>query len=102
MIDPNVTHNFMSIDTIKRLGIPVKETSGFGVTLGNGEVVKGTCVCPKVLLQFRGIHIIEDFLPFNLGSSEVILGVQRLKKVVQWPLAANRKLQQINSTLANR
>lgn len=37
MIDPGVTHNFLSLTLIKKLKIPVATTPGFGVILGTGE-----------------------------------------------------------------
>lgn len=50
MIDPGATHNFISLSTVKKLGIPVDESRGFGVSLGNGEEVKGAEEYKGVLL----------------------------------------------------
>lgn len=37
MIDPGATHNFVSIDLVNKLKLPMIETKEFGVSLGNGE-----------------------------------------------------------------
>lgn len=36
MIDPGATHNFISDETVKKLGIRVTPTKEFGVSLGTG------------------------------------------------------------------
>lgn len=41
LIDPGVTHNFVSLDIVAELEIPVIDTAGFRVSLGNGESIKG-------------------------------------------------------------
>lgn len=80
MIDLGATHNFISMEMISELGIPVEPTGGFGVCLGNGESVRGTGMCRGVKLVLEGgVEIISDFLPLGLGSSDVILGVQWLE-----------------------
>lgn len=67
--------------------------NGFGVTLGNGDAIKGTGECKGVVLQLRAVEIVEDFLPFSLGNSDVILGVQWLEKLGS--VTTNWKLQEM-------
>lgn len=66
------------------------KSKSFGVSLGNGEVVKGIGECKGVLLQLKGVDVAEDFLPFGLGNTDVLLGVQWLEKlgaiVTNWEL----------------
>lgn len=82
MIDPGATHNFISLKAVEKIGLPVTKTGGFGVSLGNGEAVKGTGACKGVLLELKGgVMIQEDFLPLDLGNSDVILGIQWLEKL---------------------
>ena len=81
MIDPGATHNFLSLTTLERLKIPLDSTKGFGVSLGNGEAVQGAGECKGVILVVQGITICEDFLPLNLGNSDIILGIQWLEKL---------------------
>lgn len=42
MIDSGATHNFISLLTVEKLGIEVWGSGGFGVSLGNGEAIRGT------------------------------------------------------------
>lgn len=69
-------------------------TKDFGVLLGNGEAVKGNGECRNVLLQLGYLDIIEDFLPFRLGNSDIILRVQWLEKLGS--VTTNWKSQQMN------
>lgn len=43
-IDCGATHNFISEKWVNALGLPIKETSNYGVILGSGMTIKGTCV----------------------------------------------------------
>lgn len=82
MIDPGATHNFVSLKAIKSLKIPVSESVGYGVALGNGEAVRGKGVCKGMKLALDGgVVVDDDFLPLELGNSDVILGVQWLEKL---------------------
>lgn len=62
---------------------------GFGVSLGNGEDVRGEGVCKEVKLKLNEIEIQEDFLPLELGNSDVILSIQLLEKL--GPMTTNWK-----------
>ncbi|KAL8100957.1 hypothetical protein AgCh_033000 [Apium graveolens] len=82
MIDPGATHNFISLATVQQLGLVVTPSGPFGVSLGNGEAIKGSGVCIGVRVQLDGgMEVCEDFLPLELGSSDIILGVQWLEKL---------------------
>lgn len=76
LIDPGATHNFLSLGLIKAAGLEVLPTGCFGVSLGNGDAIKGEGLCKGVVLQLDGgVEVQADFLPLELGSSDVILGV---------------------------
>lgn len=80
MIDPGATHNFISLDVVNALGLPKKNTEGFGVSLGNGETVRGEGICKGVRINLNGgVEVVAEFLPLGLGSSDIILGVQWLE-----------------------
>lgn len=82
MIDPGATHNFVSLEKVCELKIPVTQSGEFGVSLGNGEAIRGQGVCKGVVVQLDGgVVIEEDFLPLQLGTTNVILGVQWLEKL---------------------
>lgn len=53
------------------------DTGEFGVSLGNGEMIKGIGVCKGVRIKFDGgLEIKKDFLPLNLGNADIIFSVQ--------------------------
>lgn len=43
--------------------------------MGTGLTIKGEGVCRGVALNLPGLLVVEDFLPLELGSSDVILGM---------------------------
>ena len=47
--------------------------------MGTGHSVHGQGVCKGVFLALTGMEVIDDFLPLELGSSDVILGMQWLR-----------------------
>lgn len=80
MIDPGATHNFIALGVVKELNIEVTESGSFGVSLGNGDAVRGSGVCKGLLLQLDGgVEVKSEFLPLELGNSDIILGVQWLE-----------------------
>lgn len=82
MVDPGATHNFISLGKAAEAGVQIEKSASFGVSLGNGDAIKGEGVCRGVTLQLDGgLQVTEDFLPLKLGSSDVILGVAWLEKL---------------------
>lgn len=81
MIDQGATHNFMSVETVQKLNLPMVHSKGFEVSLGTGDDVQGQGECKSVVLHLPGVTVIEDYLPLALGNSYVILGVQWLEKL---------------------
>ena len=79
LIDPGATHNFVSYALVKQLEIRLDETGGYGVLLGIGVPIKGKGVCRGVQLLMQGVKTVKDFLPLNLGGSDLILGMQWLE-----------------------
>lgn len=71
LIDTGATHNFISMDLVNKLAIPRVATNGNGVLMGTGLSVQGDGVCKGVVLSLQKVEIVEDFLPLELGSSDV-------------------------------
>lgn len=78
LIDCGATHNFVSTDLVKKLRLPVTDTTDYGVIIGSGEKVKGSGICKGVVLYLQDLTVVEEFLPLQLGSLDVILGVKWL------------------------
>ncbi|GKA54712.1 putative mitochondrial protein [Tanacetum coccineum] len=90
LIDSGATHNFMSTRVVKQLGIMVMDSSRLTVTLSNGQVAHSKGMCKGVIVSLPGMRLIEDFLPLELGSTDVILGIKWLQTLgdvnVNWKL----------------
>ncbi|XP_010521015.1 PREDICTED: uncharacterized protein LOC104800012 [Tarenaya hassleriana] len=83
LVDSGATHNFMSVEVITKLGLRPVHTSGYGVFLGNGLTVQGEGICQAVTLYVQNLAIVADFLPLELGSADVVLGIQWLRTLGQ-------------------
>ena len=79
LIDCGASHNFILVELFAKLGIPSVGTHNFGVLMGTDLSVQGTSLCKGVMLQLQDIEVKTDFLPLNLGSADVILGMQWLE-----------------------
>ena len=75
LIDCGVNHNFISTKLVRDLALSLKGTLGYGVVLGTGVAAKGG-VCQGIVFALQNIEIVEDFLPLELGSADVILGMK--------------------------
>lgn len=78
LIDSGATDNFMSWELIKELKPPVTETDGYKVQVGTGRAVNGIGKCRGVVLQLQSLVVVQDYLPIEMGSSDIILGIQWL------------------------
>lgn len=78
LIDCGASHNFVLAEQVQKLGLLRMDTTGYGVIIGTGMVVQGVEVCKGMLLSLLNIDIVGDFLPLDLGSSHVILGMKWL------------------------
>ena len=75
LIDSGATHNFISAELVRKMGLAVDRTGDYGVIMGTGLSVKGEGVCRGVLVSLQEIDIVEDFLPLELGSADLILEI---------------------------
>lgn len=92
MVDPGATHNFISREAVDKLGVPILPSPDFGVSLGTGDSVMGTGICKSVVLEVQGVVIVENFLPLDLGNSDLILGIQWLEKLGTMTLKGDASL----------
>lgn len=56
-------------------------TTEYGIVMGTGDEVRSQGICQGVVLRLSEIIIEDDFLPLELGSIDVILGMQWLQKM---------------------
>ena len=78
LIDSGATHNFISSGLVQKMEIPIEITKTYGVLLGTGSV-QGTGICRKVVVCLQGIEVMEDFMSFELSSSNIILSIKWLE-----------------------
>ena len=81
MIDYGATHKFISTNLVQKLRLPLEATTSYDVLMGTRLVVKGEGVFRRVHLTLQNIEIVKDFLPLNLESADIILGMQWLKSL---------------------
>lgn len=90
LIDSGATHNFILHTVVDELGLHKGETGNYGVIMGTGAVARSTGVCKGVLLTLPQLQVVADFLPLDLGSTDVILGMKWLQTLgemkVNWKL----------------
>lgn len=78
LIDFGATHNFISIEFFRKLKITVTETNGYGVHVGSRMAVKGKGICKGVVLYMQTVVVVDEYLPLDLSSSDIIQGMQWL------------------------
>lgn len=79
MIDSGASHNFISNQLVKKLGLVMVETKGYGVIMGTGVAVKGAGVCQDIEIWMQNYSLTTSLLPLKLRNADVILGVQWLE-----------------------
>ncbi|KAL5572824.1 hypothetical protein UlMin_022421 [Ulmus minor] len=99
LIDSGVSHNFISSRLVTEVSVPFVYTEGYGVQVGDGTRFKLNGICKGVKLWIQGTWIEEDFLPFELGCADVVLGVTWLQKLGE--VKANWKVFTMEFQLGN-
>lgn len=78
LIDYRATHNFLGPDIIRRAGIKVTKTKEYEVLVSNGGKHLRRGICLAVTVKIGDFGLTEDFLPIEMGSLLVILGIKWL------------------------
>lgn len=90
LIDSGASCNFIGKKLVDQLGLPVVTTQEFGVAIGDGQIIKGSGKCEGVRLNIQGVTIDEEYLLFELGNVDVVLGYTWLEKLgetrINWGL----------------
>ncbi|XP_024027885.1 uncharacterized protein LOC112093511 [Morus notabilis] len=90
LVDSGATHNFISNRMVEKIGLQLTDTGSFGVTLGPGVLETSRGICKGLILSLQGIQVLDDFLPLDLGSTDVILRMKWLQTLgamkVNWKL----------------
>ncbi|XP_061347982.1 uncharacterized protein LOC133293431 [Gastrolobium bilobum] len=81
MIDCGASSNFIGRGTAERLGLVVTETQTYNVEVGDGHKVCCQGVCKEVTISLQGTMIVQDLYIFDLGSTDVVLGLEWLTQL---------------------
>ncbi|PWA64707.1 retrotransposon gag domain, Retroviral aspartyl protease [Artemisia annua] len=79
LIDPGSTHNFISDVLAKDLKLNTQTAAPFGVQIGNGDFIRCSHICKNLTLQVNELKIVQDFFPFSIGGTDLVLGIQWLE-----------------------
>lgn len=79
MLESGAIHNFISPSVVQRTHSCSKRNMNLEVMLGTGVAVKGLRVCRNVQFGVQDLGFTVDFITLELGSADVILGVQWLR-----------------------
>ena len=78
LVDSGSTHKFISESLVHQLTLPTSVVSTFDVQIGNGSVVHCSHICNDEEVQLPGLSITQDFYPFSLVGSDLVLGIKWL------------------------
>ncbi|XP_060192625.1 uncharacterized protein LOC132622108 [Lycium barbarum] len=79
LIDSGASTNFISRTVAEELDLKQTETKPFVVEVENGQQVKSRGSCKGVELWIDTVRITQDYFLFNLGSADVVLGLEWLE-----------------------
>ena len=79
LIDGGNTHNFLQQELVALLQLQPQETSTLRVTVGNGEELQCTQVCPNLAVKIQKHEFPVDLHVLPIRGADVVLGVQWLK-----------------------
>ncbi|KAL0313874.1 UNVERIFIED_CONTAM: hypothetical protein Sangu_2231800 [Sesamum angustifolium] len=78
LIDTGSTHNFLDLETTKRLGCKLDSTEPFPMTVANVNKMYSSFACKNFGWKMQGVPFTVDMMILPLGGCDVVLGVQWL------------------------
>ncbi|XP_039069068.1 uncharacterized protein LOC120215444 [Hibiscus syriacus] len=79
LIDSGSTHNFISGQWSKE-GVELEQTNPLTITVANGEKLYSSAMSKKLKWGIQGSQFEYDFRVLTLGGSDMVLGVDWMKK----------------------
>lgn len=94
LIDSGASCSFIATRVVEKLGLPVVATTDFGVAIGDGRIMTSSGKCEGLKLIIQGIEIQGDFMLFDLGATDMVLGYTWLASLgetgINWDLHVMR------------
>lgn len=81
LVDSGSTHNFMQLEVAIDLQLTIHAIQPFNVSTGEGEKLICNRIYKVVGMKIQGIEVSVDLFLIPMSSSNVVLGIQWLKKV---------------------
>nr|GEY77139.1 hypothetical protein [Tanacetum cinerariifolium] len=81
LIDNGSTHNFVQLNIVERLRLPVQTTNDFKVYIGSGESLLCENMCLQVTISMKGLTMEVDLYVLPMNGPDVVLGIQWLQKL---------------------
>jgi len=78
LIDTGSTHNFLDLNTSKKLGCVMTTISPFAVSVADGKKIQSNYVCKKLDWKMQGVSFDSDMLVLPIGGCNMVLGIQWL------------------------
>ncbi|KAL5784572.1 hypothetical protein ACOSQ2_006964 [Xanthoceras sorbifolium] len=80
LVDSGSSHNFINMNTVKKLGMKGTAIEAFDVRVANGERLKCDEVRQNVKMNVQGVRIMAELYVLALAGLDVVLGNTWLKK----------------------
>ena len=79
LVESGSTHNFINTRMVDRCGLQARNFPGINVTVATGLTLQCVKGIPQLSIGMKGYTLIDDFYMCDLGSTDVVLGVQWLQ-----------------------
>ncbi|KAL4385166.1 hypothetical protein GQ457_15G026180 [Hibiscus cannabinus] len=79
LLDSGSTHSFIAAGWAKE-AMEIMQTNPLAITVANGEKLYSTMQCNKLSWKMQGVQFEHDFRVLQLGGSDMVLGVDWMKK----------------------
>lgn len=73
LLDSGSTHGFLDIETARKIGCAIKETSPMRVTVANENHVMSYHTCSIFKWKIQGVEFEDSMRLIRLGGNEMIL-----------------------------
>ncbi|KAL4296046.1 hypothetical protein GQ457_12G011230 [Hibiscus cannabinus] len=86
LIDSGSSHNFLSLNLVKKLKLRLSRRSQLKVTVADGNCMDTVGECTEVEWKVQDQCFITDFLVVPMKNCEIVLGIQWLSKLgaIKW------------------
>ncbi|KAL5858008.1 hypothetical protein ACOSQ3_005466 [Xanthoceras sorbifolium] len=81
LVDSGSSHNFINMNTVKKLGMKGTAIEAFDVRVANGERLKCDEVHQNVKMNVQGVRIVAELHVLALAGLDVVLGNAWLKSI---------------------